>query len=116
MCRTVGFTDIMICLMHNGHVYMTCVVGRLVESVPVLWDKSHIDFKDGRGVKRNNWVDVATVHGGDACCGRSHDYWFILDTYKSLHLHIIISCFIVCTLVLFPPPRVCLYCVSFIPI
>ena len=34
----------------------------LIEAVrrrPVLWDKSHIDFKDGRGVKRNNWVDVA---------------------------------------------------------
>ena len=34
----------------------------LIEAVrrrPVLWEKSHIDFKDGRGVKRNNWVDVA---------------------------------------------------------
>ena len=35
----------------------------LIEAVrrrPVLWDKSHIGFKDGRGVKWNNWVDVAT--------------------------------------------------------
>ena len=34
----------------------------LIEAVrrrPVLWEKSHIDFKDGPGVKRNNWVDVA---------------------------------------------------------
>ena len=34
----------------------------LIEAVrrrPVLWDKSHIDFKDECGIKRNNWVDMA---------------------------------------------------------
>ena len=34
----------------------------LIEAVrrrPVLWDKSHLDFKDECGIKRNNWVDVA---------------------------------------------------------
>lgn len=48
----------------------------LIEAVrcrPVLFDKTHKDYKDARGIKKNNWLDVAkevTEATGDVLTGK----------------------------------------------
>ena len=70
----------------------------LIEAVrrrPVLWDISHIDFKDGRGVKRNNWVDVAmevmlVVYGcattGSYCQFATHTSMVLANCHVAVYM------------------------------
>jgi hypothetical protein len=43
-----------------------------VRQRPCLWYKRHPDYLDARGVKKNNWIDVAEVvakHTNEPCTG-----------------------------------------------